>query len=114
MSELTKLETMYFHARQPKHIRWLENNPMYRKLRTLGRDAGLPSQEQKENEEITQYHSAATLGPVIAQMQRPQPTVGAKCVFCGNRVKYLATNGINPRTHEKCWQQVKGKLLHGK
>jgi len=35
MSELTKLETMYYHMREARHLRFLESNPSYAISRTL-------------------------------------------------------------------------------
>lgn len=34
-SELTKLESMYFHMREPKHQQFLESNDLYRWFRQI-------------------------------------------------------------------------------
>lgn len=108
MSELIKLECMFYHKREPRHVKFLQGNLTYRRLRTLGRDGGLP--EEARLDEGTNDYTA----PIAAQAMRPLPVVGAKCVFCQNRVKYLPSNGVNSRAHNKCWQIFSGQMLNGK
>ena len=40
-SELTKLEAMYYHMREDRHIRFLESNDLYRQIRQVGHINGI-------------------------------------------------------------------------
>ena len=46
--ETTKLEAMYYHSREPKHIQFIESNELYSWFRTINTFKGglLPSNDK--------------------------------------------------------------------
>ena len=45
-TELTKLETLYYHQRGPKHRKFLEHNELYAWFRTINTFKGGPNDKE--------------------------------------------------------------------
>lgn len=117
MSEETKLEAMYYHMREARHVRWLEGNSKYHMLRTIGGAVGdaknTPSTEDYEllKEIKGQPVETTKIQQSTFYLQQPRSSAGAPCVICHSTVYRKDSDGIKSRVHDDCWTALKSWLL---